>query len=96
MGGFKKLSFIKNLECNLEVKTLQSAALGKNELKQVIIPGPVEIDLFMVMRRSQKLSSYKLNAVCEKFFGGKKDDVTYKDILEACTTKDPKKLGVIA
>ncbi|CAM9105267.1 unnamed protein product, partial [Ectocarpus sp. 12 AP-2014] len=94
--GFKKLSFIKNLDCELEVKTLQSAALGKNELRQIIIPGRVEIDLFMVMRRSQKLSSYKLNAVCEKFFGGKKDDVTYKDILEACTSKDPHKLGVIA
>ena len=94
--GFKKLSFIKDLDCDLEVKTLQSAALGKNELKQIIIPGRVEIDLFMVMRRSQKLSSYKLNAVCEKFFGGKKDDVTYKDILEACTSKDPRKLGVIA
>lgn len=94
--GFKKLSFIKDLACDLEVKTLQSAALGKNELKQIIIPGRVEIDLFMVMRRSQKLSSYKLNAVCDKFFGGKKDDVTYTDILQACTSKNPKKLGVIA
>lgn len=96
MSGFKRLSFIRDLDCDLEVKTLQSAALGKNELKQIIIPGRVEIDLFMVMRRSQKLSSYKLNAVCEKFFGGKKDDVTYKDIVEACTSKDPHKLGVIA
>ncbi|CAM9102082.1 unnamed protein product [Ectocarpus sp. 8 AP-2014] len=94
--GFKKLSFIKELGCDLQVKTLQSAALGKNELKQIVIPGRVEIDLYMVMRRSQKLSSYKLNAVCDKFFGGKKDDVTYKDILEACTSKDPRKLGVIA
>ena len=95
-GAFKKLGFVKDLDCELEVKTLQSAALGKNELKQIIIPGRVEIDLFMVMKRSQKLSSYKLNAVCEKFFGGKKDDVTYKDILEACTSKDPRKLGVVA
>lgn len=94
--GFKKLSFIKDLDCELEVKTLQSAALGKNELQQMIIPGRVEIDLYMVMRRSQKLSSYKLNAVCEKFFGGKKDDVTYKDIVDACTSRDPGKLGVIA
>ena len=96
MEGFKKLSFIKDLACELEVKTLQSAALGKNELSQIIIPGRVEIDLYMVMRRSQKLPSYKLNAVCEKFFGGKKDDVTYKDIVEACASKDPRKLGVIA
>ncbi|CAM9093350.1 unnamed protein product [Ectocarpus sp. 12 AP-2014] len=94
--GFKKLSFIKDLGCELQVKTLQSAALGKNELQQIIIPGRVEIDLYMVMKRSQKLSSYKLNAVCEKFFGGKKDDVTYKDIVDACTSKDPRKLGVIA
>ncbi len=94
--GFKKLSFIKDLECKLEEKTLESAALGKNELKQIIIPGRIEIDLFMVMKRSQKLTSYKLNAVCEKFFGGTKDDVTYADILEACTGKDPNKLGIIA
>ena len=96
MSGFKRLSFIKDLDCDLEVKTLQSAALGKNELKQIIIPGRVEIDLYMVMRRSQKLTSYKLDAVCEKFFGGKKDDVSYKDILDACTSKNPRKLGVIA
>lgn len=94
--GFKKLSFIKNIDCDLEVKTLQSAALGTNKLEQMISPGPVEIYLFMVKRRSQKLLSYKLNAVCEKFFGGKKDNFTYKDILEACTSKNPAKLGVMA
>ena len=95
-SGFKKLSFIKDHECELQEKTLESAALGKNELKQIIIPGRVEIDLYMVMKRGYKLNSYKLNAVCEKFFEGTKDDVSYSDILEACTTKDPHKLGVIA
>lgn len=95
-NGFKKLSFLKDFECDLEEKTLESSALGKNELKQIIIPGRIEIDLFMVMKRSQKLTSYKLNSVCEKFFGGTKDDITYADILEACTGKDPNKLGIIA
>ena len=95
-SGFKKLSFLKNHECELQEKTLESAALGKNELKQIIIPGRVEIDLFMVMKRGYKLNSYKLNAVCDEFFGGSKDDITYADILEACTTKDPRRLGVIA
>lgn len=95
-SGFKKLSFLKDYECELQEKTLESAALGKNELKQIIIPGRVEIDLFMVMKRGYKLNSYKLNAVCDEFFGGNKDDITYSDILEACTTKDPHRLGVIA
>lgn len=96
LTGFKKLSFMKNHECELQEKTLESAALGRNELKQIIIPGRVEIDLYMVMKRGHKLNSYKLNAVCEKFFGGQKDDISYADILEAATTKDPHKLGVIA
>ena len=60
------------------------------------IPGRVEIDLLMVLRRTYKLKSYKLNFVSEHFFGGHKDDVTYTDILEAYNTKDPHKLGVIA
>lgn len=95
-SGFKKLSFLKSHECELQEKTLESAAMGKNELKQIIIPGRVEIDLFMVMKRGYKLNSYKLNAVCDEFFGGNKDDISYADILEACTNKDPHKLGVIA
>lgn len=95
-SGFKKLSFIKDHQCELQEKTLESAALGRNELKQIIIPGRVEIDLYMVMKRGHKLNSYKLNAVCEKFFDGQKDDISYADILEACTSKDPHKLGVIA
>ena len=96
-NGFKKIGFLKNQDIELREKTLESSALGKNELKQIVIPGRVEFDLYMVLRKSShKLNSYKLNAVCEHFFGGNKDDVTYADILEACTGKDPKKLGVIA
>lgn len=96
-SDFNKLSFLKTYKCPLQEKTLESAAFGKNELKQIIIPGRVEIDMFMVCKRGQtKLNSYKLNAVCDHYFGGHKDDITYADILEACTGKDPHKLGVIA
>jgi DNA polymerase elongation subunit (family B) len=75
---------------------LESSALGKNEFKQVPIPGRVEFDLYMSMRRTYKLRSYKLNAVCDHFFGGAKDDVTYADIKEAYDTQDAHKLGVVA
>lgn len=96
LKSFGKIGILRDEEAELKIKTLESSALGKNELAQFVIPGRLEFDALMTLRRNQKLSSYKLNSVCEKFFGGTKDDVTYQDILEACTTRDPHKLGVIA
>ena len=96
MSDFSKLGFIKDEKCELQTKLLSSSALGANELEQIVIPGRVKFDGLMVLRRTQKLSSYKLNSVCEHFFGGSKDDVSYMDILEAATSRDPKKLGNIA
>lgn len=96
MEDFRKIGIIREDLAELKVKTLESSALGRNELSQFVIPGRLEFDAFMTLKRNQKLSSYKLNSVCEKYFGGTKDDVTYQDILEACRTKDPNKLGVIA
>ena len=96
LKSFRKIGILREDEAELKVKTLESSALGKNELAQFVIPGRLEFDALMTLRRNQKLSSYKLNSVCELYFGGTKDDVSYLDILEACTTRDPHKLGVIA
>lgn len=93
---FRNLGFIRDEKINLENKVLASSALGRTELSRMIIPGRVEVDMLMVLRRTSKLHSYKLNSVCNVFFGGEKDDVTYSDILDACRTKDPNKLGTVA
>ena len=95
-NDYRKLGFKKEELLELKETVLASSALGRTELSKVTIPGRVEIDLLMVLRRTYKLKSYKLNSVSEHFFGGHKDDVTYTDILEAYNTKDPHKLGVIA
>ena len=96
LKSFRKIGFLRDDEAELRIKTLESSALGKNELAQFVIPGRLEFDALMTLRRNQKLSSYKLNSVCKLFFGGAKDDVSYMDILEACRTKNPQKLGEIA
>lgn len=96
LKDFCKLGFMKDEVCELKTKMLSSSALGANELSRMVIPGRLEFDGLMILRRTQKLSSYKLNSVCEHFFGGTKDDITYMDILDAATTKDPKKLGDVA
>lgn len=94
--SFLNSGFIRNEKIKLETKVLESSALGRTELSRMIIPGRVEVDALMVLRRTAKLPSYKLNSVCDHYFGGEKDDVTYSDILEAYRTKDRSKLGVIA
>jgi len=96
LDDFCKLGFVKDEDCELKTKILSSSALGSNQLDQIVIPGRVKFDALMVLRRTQKLSSYKLNSVCEHFFGGNKDDVSYMDILEAAESRDPAKLGNIA
>lgn len=96
MEDFSKLGLVKEEGCELKTKKLTSSALGANELEQIVTPGRVKFDGLMVLRRTQKLHSYKLNAVCEHFFGGNKDDVSYMDIVDAAQTRDPRKLGNIA
>ncbi len=96
LEDYYNLSYIKDHRCELVEKQLESSALGKTELKQVIIPGRIEFDLYMTVRRQYKLPSNKLSAVSTHFFGSTKDDITFFDILEAYQTRDSQKLGVIA
>ena len=95
---FRHLGFLRDEPVELRKKTLESSALGRNELQQVIVPGRIEFDGLMVLRRNYKLASYKLKAVADHFFPGEigKDDVTYAEIVQACMGKDPHKLGVVA
>jgi len=51
----------------LRVRELTSAAKGQNILSSFPQPGRVQMDLFMYVKDSQKLSSYKLDDVCATF-----------------------------
>jgi DNA polymerase elongation subunit (family B) len=51
----------------LSTRELTSAAKGQNVLSWFPQPGRVQMDLFMYVKDSQKLSSYKLDDVCGKF-----------------------------
>lgn len=51
----------------LKVRELTSAAKGQNILSWFPQPGRIQMDLFMYVKDSQKLSSYKLDDVCAAF-----------------------------
>ena len=51
----------------LKTRELTSAAKGQNILCWFPQPGRIQMDLFMYVKDSQKLSSYKLDDVCDTF-----------------------------
>lgn len=55
----------------LASKFLSSAAMGDNELKFLLTPGMLQIDLLKVIQREYKLESYKLDNVASEFIKGK-------------------------
>lgn len=63
---------------------LSSSALGNNILKIFFQPGRISIDLYKVFQGdpTNKLDSYKLDYVGEKFLGENKDDVSPQEIFK--------------
>lgn len=66
-GRFTHLGRVLMHGNQLRVRELTSAAKGQNILSSFPQPGRVQMDLFMYVKDSQKLSSYKLDDVCAAF-----------------------------
>lgn len=64
---FDYMGRILQLPNPLKVRELTSAAKGQNILSWFPQPGRIQMDLFMYVKDSQKLSSYKLDDVCDAF-----------------------------
>ena len=81
ISQFSQLSKVKNMECELQIKKLASAALGDNTMYLPDLPGRVSIDIMKVIQRDHNLVSYKLNYVAEHFIKDKKEDVSPSQIF---------------
>jgi DNA polymerase delta subunit 1 len=62
-------------------KELHSSALGQNFLYFISIEGIVQVDLYKQIMKDYNLTSYKLNAVSEKFMGQNKEDLKPAEIF---------------
>lgn len=78
---FSTLSRIKGHVCNYIEQKLESAALGRNNLKYYHTPGRVCIDLMKVIQRDYKLNGYKLDNVSATFI---------RDTITGCHTLENK------
>jgi DNA polymerase elongation subunit (family B) len=81
LGCANKFHFLNRTfeESNFITKELKSAALGDNLLHYYNTIGRVKFDLFKVIQRDYKLSSYKLDAVAGHFIKEKILHLEYKD-----------------
>jgi DNA polymerase delta subunit 1 len=75
LDEFSQLGRIKGEKCPLKELVLQSSALGFNQMYHVPMTGRVVIDLYKIVQRDYKLTSYKLDFVATKFIGQQKNDI---------------------
>lgn len=66
---FTHLSRFLFQSSKLEKRSVSSAGMGQNEISEFPMAGRLQLDLFQYIKNSQKLSSYKLDDVCETFLG---------------------------
>lgn len=59
----------------------QSKAFGHTEFHYLPMTGRFQVDIYQIIKKDYKLSSYKLESLSQKFLGEGKDDVSPKQIF---------------
>ena len=77
---FPMLSRFITEQATARPKMLASAALGHNQLFEILSTGRCTVDLLIYMKANYKLSRYTLNAVATQFVGDQKEDIAHADI----------------
>lgn len=87
-----KLSRLSDYPAKVKEASFSSSAYGTSEYKRLEIPGVLNYDVLITIRRDFKENSYKLDAVSEKYLGEKKNPVTVVEIFKAYESGDPDKI----
>ena len=83
--------------CTLQTHTLESSAMGSNELRRFDMAGRVCLDLWLHLKNgNSKLSSYSLSSVSQHFLGLDKADMPYNTLFDYYASGDPQKRAEIA
>ena len=93
---FSGTSRLLDYPSELKESTFSSSAYGTSNYKRLTIPGRINFDIMIFIKRDFKENSYKLDNISEKYLGEKKNDVKVIDIFKAYETgipKDIKKIG---
>jgi len=95
LKDFWQLGKIKGRNSAVRSVESQTTAFGHNEFHYLPMTGRFQVDVFQVIKKDHKLSSYKLESLSQKFLGEGKDDVTPKQIF-AYQVKDSHHRAIVA
>lgn len=88
-GRFYEVSRLIDYPAELKESSFSSSAYGNSEYRRLTIPGRINFDILIYIKREFKENSYKLDNVSEKYLGEKKNDIKVQDIFKAYETGHP-------
>ena len=91
-----ELSRVNDYPAKIKSATFSSSAYGTSEYKRLDIPGVINYDILITIRRDFKENSYKLDSISQKYLGEKKNPIKVEDIFKAYASGDPEKIKTIA
>jgi DNA polymerase delta subunit 1 len=96
LNGFDLFTRVLNKKINVKETTFSSAQTGSRESKEWVIEGRIIFDVYQVIQRDHKLSSYTLNNVASHFLKQQKEDVHHSMIttLHQGSADDRRRLAV--
>ena len=78
----------KNKKISIKKSFFSSRQQGSRDFNNIDIPGRINIDMLVVLRKDYKLSSYTLNAVSSHFLGEQKEDLPH-NMMYGLFTESP-------
>ena len=91
-----QLSRLRTEPAKLNKNEFSSSAYGSSVYYRLAMPGRINFDILIYIRREYKESSYKLDVIAEKFIGENKNPVTPQMMFEAFREGNPDKLKEVA
>lgn len=79
----KILSRLRKTPSTMKKSTFSSGAYGTSEFERLVIPGRINFDILVYIKKEYKETSYKLDDISEKYLKENKLDVTPVDIFKA-------------
>lgn len=93
---FENISRLKDISASLKSSTFSSSAYGSSSFEKLCIPGRINFDILVYLRREYKEDSYKLDYIAEKYLGENKNPVTAQMMFEYFESGDPDKIRIVA
>ena len=82
LKGFFELGRMRGRLTSIRSTESQSKAFGHNEYHYLPMTGRMQMDIYNLITKQYKLSSYKLDSMSKHFLGDEKDDVSPKQIFQ--------------